>query len=85
MAVEALARFAADPPAPPDVWFATADRVGRGVELELLAIKTHMVAAAHLPDHLYVAVNASPAALLNPACCPRCSAPASPRPGSWSS
>ena len=65
-----MARFTTDPPARPDVLFALADRIGRGVELELLAIRTHMTAAAHLPDHLYVAVNASPAALLSPGLLP---------------
>ncbi len=70
MGVEALARFTTEPPTPPDVLFALADRVGRGVELELLAIRTHMTAAAHLPDHLYVAVNASPVALLSPGLLP---------------
>ena len=85
MGVEALARFTTDPPAPPDVLFALADRLGRGVELELLAIRTHMTAAAHLPDHLYVAVNASPAALLSPGLLPALLGTGIPRPGSWSS
>jgi EAL domain-containing protein (putative c-di-GMP-specific phosphodiesterase class I) len=64
--VEALARFTSDATTSPDVWFAQAELVGRGVELELLAIRTHLAAARALPDHLYVAVNASPAAVLNP-------------------
>ena len=55
------------------------------MELERLAIKTHMVAPAHLPDHLYVAVNASPAALLSPGLLPALLGTGFPRRGSWSS
>jgi len=64
--VEALSRFTSEPGTPPDVWFEQADRIGRGVELELLAIRTALDAAHRLPAHLNVAVNASPAALLDP-------------------
>jgi EAL domain-containing protein (putative c-di-GMP-specific phosphodiesterase class I) len=64
--VEALARFPSDPTTPPDVWFDQAERIGRGVELELLAIRTHLLSASHLPDHLYIALNASPCAILSP-------------------
>jgi EAL domain-containing protein (putative c-di-GMP-specific phosphodiesterase class I) len=64
--VEALARFAADPPRPPDEWFNEAASIGLGVELELAAIR---VAVAHfdtLPEHLYLAVNLSPEAAVSP-------------------
>jgi EAL domain-containing protein (putative c-di-GMP-specific phosphodiesterase class I) len=60
LGVEALARFTDVHAAPPDVWFAEAERVGRGLELELLAIRTALDAARALPEHLTVAVNASP-------------------------
>jgi PAS domain S-box-containing protein len=65
--VEALSRFLSAPAQGPDRWFRDADRVGRGVELELLALKTAAAAAQHLPTHLYVSMNASPAALLSDA------------------
>jgi len=45
-AVETLARFAGDPPLPPDVWIARAHRTGLGTELELALIEA---ALAHLP------------------------------------
>jgi EAL domain-containing protein (putative c-di-GMP-specific phosphodiesterase class I) len=67
---EALARFAAanpaDSPEPPDVVFAAAASVGLGVELELLAVRSALLAAEALPSDLYVSINVSPAALLAP-------------------
>lgn len=63
---EALARFAFDPYRPPDVWFAAAERVGRGVELELLAIHEVVESFARLPPDCFVSINASPAAVLAP-------------------
>jgi EAL domain-containing protein (putative c-di-GMP-specific phosphodiesterase class I) len=60
---EALARFADG--RPPNVWFAEAEHVGLGVELELLAIGT---ALRVLPDDVpgYLGVNASPATIASP-------------------
>lgn len=63
---EALTRFVSPPFRSPDQWFAEADSVGRGLELEFLALETAMLAAADLPAHLYVAVNLSPSACLDP-------------------
>jgi PAS domain S-box-containing protein len=63
---EALTRFVSSPFRSPDQWFAEADSVGRGLELEFLALETAMLAAADLPAHLYVAVNLSPSACLDP-------------------
>ncbi|MGY1770044.1 sensor domain-containing phosphodiesterase [Blastococcus sp. SYSU D00813] len=59
---EALSRFPADWARAPDVVFAEAHSVGRGHELEMLALRG---AAAHL-DRIggYVAMNVSPATLL---------------------
>lgn len=57
---ESLARFAADPQRPPDVWFSEAAQVGRAAELESRAIRLALAALAVLPSTLYVAVNASP-------------------------
>lgn len=63
---EALTRFVSSPFRSPDQWFDDADSIGRGPELEFLAVETAMLAAADLPDHLYIAVNLSPSACLNP-------------------
>src|SRR4051812_1744943 len=65
--VEALSRFPSEPYRTPDVWFAEADRVGQGVELQLLAIERAMEALASLPSHVFLAVNLSPDVILDPA------------------
>jgi PAS domain S-box-containing protein len=65
--VEALTRFVAEPGVTPDVWFAEAGSVGLGIELELLlAVQTALETAALLPGRLYVSVNVSPSACLDP-------------------
>lgn len=63
---EGLTRFVSERSQSPDLWFADAESVGLGIDLELLAARTALTAAAELPDHLYVAVNLSPAACLDP-------------------
>lgn len=63
---EALTRFVSAPVRSPDQWFVEADSIGRGPELEFLALETAMQAATDLPDHIYVAVNLSPSACLDP-------------------
>jgi EAL domain-containing protein (putative c-di-GMP-specific phosphodiesterase class I) len=63
---EALTRFVSSPFRSPDQWFDDADSIGRGPELEFLALETAMLAATDLPAHLYVAVNLSPSACLDP-------------------
>lgn len=62
---EALTRFMDAPFRSPDQWFADAESIGRGLELEFLALETAMAAAARLPAHVYVAVNLSPSACLD--------------------
>jgi EAL domain-containing protein (putative c-di-GMP-specific phosphodiesterase class I) len=64
--VEALARFNAKPTAPPDVWFAAAEKSGQGQSLELLAIRLALRNVAYLPDGLYIALNVSPRTLTSP-------------------
>jgi EAL domain-containing protein (putative c-di-GMP-specific phosphodiesterase class I)/AmiR/NasT family two-component response regulator len=59
--VEALARFTSDPPRPPNEWFAEAAAIGRGVDLELLAIEVAIGQIAGLPSGMMLSVNASPA------------------------
>lgn len=61
VAVEALARFTCEPQLPPDRWFADAARAGRGLDLELVAVRTALHNASDVPAHLTVAVNVSPA------------------------
>lgn len=62
---ESLSRFAAEPVRPPDQWFAEAAEIGRGVELELLAIRHALAAVAVLPDSVYLSVNAAPETVLS--------------------
>lgn len=63
---EALARFTAQPIRSPDQWFAEAAAVGLGPELELAAIETAIEGLQSLPAPLYLAVNASPATVVDP-------------------
>ena len=63
---EALARFSAEPVRSPDKWFADAAAVSLGPELELAAIETAIEGLPSLPPPLYLAVNASPATVLDP-------------------
>jgi EAL domain-containing protein (putative c-di-GMP-specific phosphodiesterase class I) len=62
--VEALARFPDRLERSPDRWFAEAAAVGLGSELELLALRLAIRALPHIPGDLYLAVNLSPATLL---------------------
>jgi EAL domain-containing protein (putative c-di-GMP-specific phosphodiesterase class I)/CheY-like chemotaxis protein len=57
--VEALARFAAQPRRPPNLWFAEAASVGLGIELELHAVRIAIEDAARLPDDMYLSLNLS--------------------------
>jgi EAL domain-containing protein (putative c-di-GMP-specific phosphodiesterase class I)/DNA-binding NarL/FixJ family response regulator len=56
---EALARFAGEPPRPPDVWFAEAASLGLGVDLELTAVRMAIAEAERIPSHAYLSVNVS--------------------------
>lgn len=64
VAVEALTRFPSLPPHSPDHWFALAHVVGRGEELEGLAITKALAAVPSLPVDVRVAVNVSPETVL---------------------
>lgn len=59
---EALTRFVTSPVRSPETWFADAASIGRGPDLEFLAMETALLAAAKLPAELYIAINLSPAA-----------------------
>lgn len=64
--VEALSRFVSDDGAGAELWFAEATAVGLGANLEFSALGSAALAAANLPEHLYVAMNISPASCLDP-------------------
>ncbi|HWJ74169.1 MAG TPA: EAL domain-containing protein [Kaistia sp.] len=57
--VEALSRFSALPHRSPDAWFADAAAAGRGIELEIEAMRVALPALHALPPDLYLSVNAS--------------------------
>lgn len=63
---EALSRFVCEDGAGAEHWFKEAAAVGLTTELELAAIESALTAALALPSHLYVALNTSPAACLEP-------------------
>jgi len=63
--VEALARFSGDPYRAPDKWFAEANDLGCGLELEMAAIEHATAQLAHLPDGAFLSVNASAATALS--------------------
>jgi EAL domain-containing protein (putative c-di-GMP-specific phosphodiesterase class I) len=63
--MEALARFPAHPEGPAAV-FASADALGLGVELELAAAAAALAVLPEIPAPLYLSVNVSPAAVLDP-------------------
>jgi EAL domain-containing protein (putative c-di-GMP-specific phosphodiesterase class I) len=64
--VEALARFAAEPRRPPNEWFAEANAIGRGVDLELHAVKCALAQLGDLQFGAYMSVNASPLTAIGP-------------------
>lgn len=61
--VEALTRFDVEPYRTPDRWFAAAEHVGRGVELELAAIEVALTTARPLSPAVELSINASPVTL----------------------
>ena len=63
LGVEALTRFDVEPYRTPDLWFAAAEQVGRGVELEIAAIQLALTTAHSLAPTVELSVNASPATL----------------------
>jgi EAL domain-containing protein (putative c-di-GMP-specific phosphodiesterase class I) len=63
--VECLARFPDAGTRSPDSWFGEAAEIGRGVELELLAIELGLATASVLPDGTYLSINASPETILS--------------------
>src|SRR5690606_32460904 len=63
--VEALTRFTAQPPRPPDVWFAEAEASSQRVSLELATARAAIEDLALLPEPLVMAVNVSPTTVVS--------------------
>ncbi len=63
--VECLARFADEAERPPSDWFDEAASVGRGVELEMLAVRQALRGLPYIPAELYMSINASPETVLS--------------------
>lgn len=63
--VECLARFADGADRPPSDWFDEAVSVGRGVELEMLAVRQALRGLPYIPAELYMSINASPETVLS--------------------
>jgi diguanylate cyclase (GGDEF)-like protein len=62
---EALSRFDTEPRRSPDAWFNQAARCGRGLALEMAAIKAALAAPGR-PAGTYLSLNFSPSALASP-------------------
>lgn len=62
---ESLSRFEDADVRGPDKWFEDAKSVGRGIELELLAIEMALEAGAYLGDDVYQSINASPETVMS--------------------
>lgn len=67
---ETLARFVAPDGRPseatPDLWFAAADAVGRGAELESIVVRQALAVLPTLPPNCFLTVNVSPHLLTQP-------------------
>jgi EAL domain-containing protein (putative c-di-GMP-specific phosphodiesterase class I) len=65
VSLEALARFWTEPMRSPSAWFAEANEVGLGVELELAAIKSALKRIGDFPPEVALALNVSPTTALD--------------------
>ena len=65
--VEALARFDAPPRRPPNAWFEEAREVGRGDELEVVAVVRALEHLDRLPPRGFLAINVSAETAVAPA------------------
>ena len=63
---EALSRFVSDDGATAELWFAEAEAVGLGANLEFSALGSAAAAARDLPGSLYVSLNISPTSCMDP-------------------
>jgi EAL domain-containing protein (putative c-di-GMP-specific phosphodiesterase class I) len=69
VSLEALARFWTEPMRSPSVWFAEANEVGLGAELELAAIRSALHRIDEFPAGVALALNVSPSTALDPRFC----------------
>lgn len=58
--VEALARFGPEPYESPDKWFAAAEKVGLGIDLEMLAVCQALKGFDTLPESAIISINVAP-------------------------
>ncbi len=63
-AFECLARFEGEPYRSPDKWFAEAEEVGQGADLEVALARKALEALAQLPKDVALNVNFSPATIM---------------------
>jgi EAL domain-containing protein (putative c-di-GMP-specific phosphodiesterase class I) len=63
--LEVLCRFAGEPYRSPDQWFNEAFQSGHGVALELAVMSKALQAFRHLPEDIYLSLNASPETILS--------------------
>jgi EAL domain-containing protein (putative c-di-GMP-specific phosphodiesterase class I) len=66
LGVEALARFDLEPHRTPDRWFAEADDVGLGVELDMVAIRLATASVGLIPPGSFLSLNVTPRTLRSP-------------------
>jgi EAL domain-containing protein (putative c-di-GMP-specific phosphodiesterase class I)/DNA-binding NarL/FixJ family response regulator len=59
LGAECLSRFDAEPPRPPNEWFADADEVGLGPRLELASVRAALGHVEELPGGAFLAINVS--------------------------
>jgi EAL domain-containing protein (putative c-di-GMP-specific phosphodiesterase class I) len=64
--VESLSRFRGPPRRPPNEWFAEAENVGLGVQLELLAIERALAQLEQIPPGCFMSLNVSPTTAIAP-------------------
>lgn len=63
--VECLSRFPDAMMRSPDKWFTEAAEIGRGVELEVLAVEVALASLEKIPPEFYISVNASPETIVS--------------------
>ncbi len=69
VSLEALARFWTEPMRSPSIWFAEANEVGLGVELELAAMRSALQRLDDFPPGVAIALNVSPTTALEARFC----------------
>lgn len=64
--LECLSRFPVEYSVGPDAWFADAESVGLGAQLEISAIKNALRALKSVPSNVFMTVNTSPETIMEP-------------------